>query len=256
MLAEERRKYICELLAKRGVVTVNELSETLGVVPITIRRDLESLEKSEGILVRMHGGAVLKGEPFLHKSLIAKETFNQDVKALIGQKAAALVNDGETVILDEGSTCMEVAKGLRGAKGITVVTNGLKVAMELTPYTNINTILVGGICGHQNYIAYGYEAVEAFSKIRVHKYFMGIDALVPGYGISDGDPHQIQLKLAKAASAQEVIGVADRSKLGKIALARVGPLSIMNSLIMDAPVPDGFKQALLLDKVELVEVTA
>lgn len=255
MLAEERRKRIIELLTKKGVITVSELSETLGVVPITIRRDLESLEKSEGILIRTHGGAVLNGEPFLHKSLNTKETLNQAAKAKIGQKAASLVNDGETIILDEGSTCLEVAKALQASKNsITVVTNGIKVALELTPFPNITTVLVGGVCGHQNYVAYGHDTVESFNKIRVHKYFMGIDALVPGYGISDGDPHQVQLKLAKAASAQEVIGVADHSKVGKIALAHVGPLSIMNLLIMDSPVPEGFKQALNDEQIGLIEL--
>jgi DeoR/GlpR family transcriptional regulator of sugar metabolism len=254
MLAEERRKKIVQLITNKGSITVNELSEILGVVPITIRRDLESLEKEDGIIIRTHGGAILQGEPFLHKSLTAKETLNQDAKAKIAEKAATLINDGEIIILDEGSTCLELAKALKNSKNITVVTNGIKVAMELTPCSNITTLLMGGVCGHQNYVAFGNETVEAFSKIRAHKYFMGIDALVPSYGISDGDPHQVQLKLAKAASSQEVIGMADNTKLGKIALAYVGPLSMMNRLIMNSPVAEGFEKMLVNEHVELIEV--
>ncbi len=254
MLAEERRQQIVQILTKKGSITVNELSELLKVVPITIRRDLEALEKEEGIIIRTHGGAILQGEPFLHKSLTAKETLNQDVKARIGAKAATLINDGEIIILDEGSTCLELAKALKNDINITVVTNGIKVAMELTPYANITTLLIGGVCGHQNYVAYGNETVESFQKIRAHKYFMGIDALVPTYGISDGDPHQIQLKLAKAASSREVIGIADNTKLGKIALAYVGPLSMMNRLIMNSPVTEGLRHALADEKVELIEI--
>ena len=253
MLAEERRMRIIQLVTKKGSITVNELSKMLKVVPITIRRDLESLER-EGVIIRTHGGAILQGEPFLHKSLTAKEELNQGVKAKIAEKAATFINDGEIIILDEGSTCLELAKELKNTKNITVVTNGIKVAMELTPYPNVTTLLVGGVCGHQNYVAFGNETVEAFHKIRAHKYFMGIDALVPSYGISDGDPHQVQLKLAKAASSQEVIGIADNTKLGKIALAYVGPLSVMNRLIMNSPVTEGHKQALANEKVELVEV--
>jgi DeoR/GlpR family transcriptional regulator of sugar metabolism len=254
MLAEERRKKIVQILTRKGSIAVNELSELLGVVPITIRRDLEALEKEKGIIIRTHGGAILQGEPFLHQSLTAKETQNQDAKARIAEKAATLVNDGEIIILDEGSTCLELAKELKNNKNITVVTNGIKVAMELTPCANITTLLVGGVCGHQNYVAYGHETVEAFNRIRAHKYFMGIDALVPSYGISDGDLHQVQLKLAKAASSQKVIGIADNTKLGKIALAYVGPLSMMDCLIMNSPVTEVFRQALSNEQVELVEV--
>ncbi|TCL60868.1 DeoR family transcriptional regulator [Hydrogenispora ethanolica] len=253
MLAEERRKRILELLAENGSVTVAALSELFAVVPITVRRDLELLEK-ERMLVRTHGGAVLHVEPFLDRPLTAKETLNQEVKMKIAQTAASLVNNGETIILDEGSTCIEVARALRSDKNITVVTNGIKVALELTPYTNITTILIGGVCGHQNFVAYGHETIDSFAKIRAHKYFMGIDALVSGHGISDGDPHQVQLKRTKAASSQTVIGVADQSKLGKIAVAYVGPAGMMNRLIMNAPVPESFKRSLSEERVELIEV--
>ncbi|NLG84912.1 MAG: DeoR/GlpR transcriptional regulator [Firmicutes bacterium] len=252
MLAEERRQKILELLSRKGAVTVAELSEAFGVVPITIRRDLELLE-SEGRLVRTHGGAVIIGEPFQARPLNAKEALNREAKMRIGQRAAAMVNDGEVVILDGGSTCIEVARALAN-KNITVVTNGVKVALELLPHPQITVILVGGICGSQNYEANGHETIEAFKRIRAHKYFMGIDALVPGFGISDGDPNQVQLKMAKAASSQVVIGVADRSKLGKIAVAYVGPIGMMDYLIMDAPVPETLKESLHKEQVELIEV--
>ncbi|MGE5558066.1 MAG: DeoR/GlpR family DNA-binding transcription regulator [Bacillota bacterium] len=255
MLPEERRKKIIEILAQKGAATVNELSERLQVVPITIRRDLDCLEKQQGgLLIRTHGGAILSGEPFLHKSLSSKESINHEAKQKIGHKAAELVNDGETLILDEGSTCIEVAKALiSGGKVVTVVTNGIKVAMELAPCSNITTVLMGGLCGHQNYAAYGHDTVESFRKIRVHKYFMGIDALIAGYGISDGDPHQVQLKLAKAASSREVIGVADASKVGKVAVFRVGPLSLISCLIMDHPAPESIRRALEEEKIKLLE---
>lgn len=254
MFAEERRQKILSLLEQKGTVSVNELSKVFAVVPITIRRDLEQLEK-EGLLIRIHGGAILKGEPFIQRPLNTKETINQEVKRRIGERAAQLINDGETIILDEGSTCLEVAKALtRTNKNITVVTNGIKVALELTPHSNITTILIGGVCGHQNYVAYGTQTIEMFSDIRAHKYFMGIDALLAKYGISDADIHQVELKRVKVASSKMVIGVADTSKIGTIAVAHVGSINMLNTLIMESPVPDYFKQYLVEERVSLLEV--
>ena len=255
VLVEERRKKILDLLAQRSAVTVKELSKQFDVAPITIRRDFEELE-NRGLIVRGHGGAMLAGgEPFMYKPLTDKESLNHEAKVSIGRKAASMIQNGETVILDEGSTCIELARILGTLHcTLTVVTNGIKVAMVLAPCPNITTILVGGICGHQNYVAYGHDTVESFKHIRAHKYFMGIDALQPGFGISDGDPHQIPLKLAKASSSQKVIGVADRSKLGKVALARISPLGILDKLIMDKPFPQDFQMSLKREKIELIEV--
>lgn len=251
MLAEERRDGIVKLLRANGAVTVNELSRRFGVVPITIRRDLELLEE-RGFLSRIHGGAVSKPEPFLHRPLTARETLNQEAKARIAQRAAAMVENGETLILDEGSTCIELARALTAHQGITVVTNGIKVAMELCPYYTITTLLVGGICSNQNYVAYGADTVETFRDIRAHKYFMGIDALQVGYGLSDGDPHQAALKQAKAASAAQVIGIADNSKIGKIGVVHVGSFGMLDCLVTNAPIQDSFRQALAREQVELI----
>lgn len=255
MLASERRNKIVKLLSREGSVTVTELSELFRVVPITIRRDLEVLEQ-QGKLIRTHGGAVISSEPFVLRTLTDKESLNHEIKVRIGQMAATLVNDGETIFLDGGSTCIEVARALKVSKEkrVTVVTNGLKVAMELSPCLNITTILVGGVCAHHNYEAMGLETVEGLKRLRAHKYFMGIDAIVPGYGLSDGDPHQVPLKLARVASSQEVIGVCDKSKLGKIAVSHLGPISLLSRLVMDSPVPESFKQYLAKEQVSLIEV--
>lgn len=252
MLPEERHRKILELLSHHNVVSVTELSQNFNVTPVTVRRDLEKLEQL-GLLIRTHGGAVPKVEPFLAKSLTDKEMLNRDAKVKIGEKATSLVNDGETVILDGGSTCIEIARALHGKKNITVVTNGIKVALELIPNRDIRTILVGGV-GSPNFEVSGLDTVESFRKIRAHKYLMGADAIIPGYGISDGDPDQVQLKLAKAQASQEVICVADRSKLGRIAVAYVGPLSMADYLVMDAPISESFKTNLRKENVELIEV--
>lgn len=252
MLPETRHRKILEIINQNGSVIVQELARLFQVVPITIRRDLERLEK-EGLLVRIHGGAVANPEPVVAKSLNTKVSLNQEAKARIGAKAAAMVQAGETVILDEGSTCLEIAKSLTRHSDITVVTNGLRVAYELTPYTNITTILIGGVVGHNNFVAYGHDTLNSFSKMRAHRYFMGIDAIQVGFGISDADPHQVQLKLAKVAAAQEVIGVADNSKLGKIGVVHVADLGILDKLIMNDPVSGSFRTALERERVQLIE---
>ena len=241
------------LLVKNGSVTVKELAENLDVVPITVRRDLEVLEQ-KNMLTRIHGGAVANPEPMVLRPLDVKETINHEAKLKIGARAAAMIEHGETIILDEGSTCIEIARALRNHRDVTVVTNGVKVAYELCAYANITTILIGGVCGQHNYVAYGHETISSFAKIRAHKYFMGIDAIQAGFGISDGDPHQVQLKQAKAASAAQVVGVADNSKTGKIGVVRVGGLDMLHALIMNQPISEGFRTALERDGVELIEV--
>lgn len=248
-----RRKAIVDLLNEKGSVTVAELSQTLNVTLTTIRRDLAQLEK-QGVLMRIYGGAVLEPEPFASLPLSAKERLNFEAKERIARQAAKMINPGETIILDEGSTCIALARELRKLRDITVVTNGLKVAYELTPNPHIVTILVGGICGHNSFVAYGHDTIEGFSRIRAHKYFMGIDAIQLGFGISDGDPNQVPLKVAKIAVSKEVIGMADRSKFSKIAVAKVGRLGILNHLIMDSPVNESLKLELEKERVNLIEV--
>jgi DeoR/GlpR family transcriptional regulator of sugar metabolism len=248
-----RRTQVLRILAETGSVTVSDLSKRFEVAPITIRRDLEKLE-SEGLLTRVHGGAVIKAEPFIAKPLVDKETLNSEAKEKIALKAAELVNPGETIILDEGSTCIALARALRNHKGITVVTNGIKVASELTPYHHITTILIGGVCGHTNFVTYGYETLTQLQRIRAHKYFMGIDAIQLGFGISDADPHQVELKRAKAASSQEVIGIADNSKLGKIGLVHIGSVGMLNKLVMNSPVHPAFRELFEAEGVTLIEV--
>lgn len=253
LMPDQRRAEILRILAENGSATVRNLSSRFSVVPMTIRRDLETLER-EKELIRVHGGAVIAGQPMLHRRLQDKETLNIEAKRTVGSRAASLIEDGETVILDEGSTCMEVARALRNRSGITVVTNGVRVAMELIPASEITTILIGGICGRHNYVAYGHETVEAFQKIRAHRYIMGIDALQSGHGISDCDPHQVQLKQVKASVSEEVIGVADVSKVGQIAVCRVGSFGLMDTLIMNGPIPPSFRDSLEGEGVRLLEV--
>ncbi len=255
MLAEKRREEILKVITERGSATVGELAELFDVVTMTIRRDLEMLEK-RNLLTRIHGGAVINPEPLTARPLDAKESINQRAKAAIGRRAVSLVEPGETIILDEGSTCIEVARALRNHHDVTVVTNGVKVAYELTPYSGITTILIGGICGRNNYVAYGHETLTSFQKIRAHKYFMGIDAIQPGFGISDQDPNQVQLKNAKAHSSLEVIGVADNSKLGKIGVVQVAGMDILDRLIMNEPIQDSVRTWLVREQVELIPVEA
>ncbi|NMB11056.1 MAG: DeoR/GlpR transcriptional regulator [Firmicutes bacterium] len=253
MLPEERRQYILAILATNGAATVRDLAERFDVSLVTIRRDLERLE-GDGLIIKAHGGAVSLGlNTHAELRLTEREQQYRNEKDRIGVKAASLVQPGDTVILDEGSTCLAIARYLRAKDNITIITNGIRVAAELLGGPGITLLVIGGLCNHESAMLYGADAERAYSRLRADTYFMGIDAFSAEHGIMDGNFLQVNLKQTKASASSQVIGVAHQAKFDRRAVARVGPLTMLHALITDGPVDQDLRQCLDTHNIRCIE---
>ncbi len=252
MLPFERRQQILAEINTHGSASVRDLAQRFGVSVVTIRRDLDDLER-RGLIIKTHGGAVqLKRETHAELRLTEREAQHRTEKDRIGAKAAELVQPGQTIIMDEGSTCLAIARHLRNYSNLTVITNGLRVAAELLG-TGIDLIVVGGVCNHESAMLYGPETEKTYTSLRADLYFMGIDAFSAEDGIMDANFLQVGLKTVKARSSRQVIGVAHGAKFGRRAIARVGPLTMLDALITEGPASPELKEALAASGIECIE---
>jgi DeoR family fructose operon transcriptional repressor len=246
MLAEERRLRIVEILNERenGVVTVAELAELLGVSGMTIRRDLDTLEEM-ALLRRIHGGAVsyqreIDEKPFQERG----EEFNQE-KQVIGRVAAQLIHDGERIILDAGTTTLQVARNLADKKDLTAVTNALPVAEELSHCLQVSTILLGGMLKQKERCTVGPTVVEVLSRLSVDKLFLSAAGFTVEKGATDPDLWEVEVKRAMIGAAREVILVADSSKWGTVNLVQITPLEAIHKIVTDDNLP--------IEAIEMIE---
>ena len=235
MLVQQRRNLIVERLQTHGgtAPTVAELSEVFDVS--TIRRDLDWLD-GRGFLRRVRGGAVpLIAEhdrPFDERD----DTFLEE-KLLIGQAAAALVRDGEQIILDCGTTTMHLARGLGAKQDATAVTNALPVAEELSHCRSVSTILLGGILKQRELCTVGPPVTAELSQLSVDKAFISAEGFSVDMGAADPDLREAEVKRAMMRAATEPYLVVDSSKWGARALVQIAPLDAFSAVITDDRMP-------------------
>jgi DeoR family fructose operon transcriptional repressor len=232
--AEERHTRILDLLNRQGRVEVNLLAELFTVSTQTIRRDLAEMEKRQ-LLQRTHGGAVLPGIPTRYDApFTEREVSHSEEKRRIGAAAAELVRDDETIIMDAGSTTLEVARHLRGKRNLTVVTNALNICGVLAGVNGIELYVPGGQYLHSNMSLVGSTAEEAIGRFNFDKAIIGtrtID-LARGYLCMPNLP-EAQVQRAIIAAAQTVIVAADHSKFGHSAFALSVPLKSVDVVVTD-----------------------
>ncbi len=229
MLPAGRRKAILEVLAKKGFVTVAELGQMFSVSEMTVRRDLAAL-KEEGLLQRTYGGAVGTDLAFFEVSLNAKMGQFTEQKRRIGRAAAEMVRDGDILLLDSGSTTFEVAKHLKDRR-VTVVTNALNIASELSDCRQIELLVVGGLFRWGAMSLVGPQAESFLREVRVDKLFLGVEGVDVHGGLTVPDTIEAHTKRAMIRSAKQTIVVADHSKLGRNTLTTIAPLSEASVLI-------------------------
>ena len=220
-----------ELISRQGYATLEELVRVLGVSESTIRRDLEVLDLS-GSVKRTHGGAVYAGEvrsmpPFDERT----ETAAAEKRA-IGQATAALLQDGDTVLLDGGTTTLEVARALVGRR-MQVVTNSLPIAQLLASSQQTDLILIGGYVYPRTGVALGPLAIATMQSIRVRTAILGAGGIVPE-GIYNSNLLLVETERQMMSCGQEVMIVADHTKFGRLALARLCGLDEVHSIVADS----------------------
>jgi len=232
MSALPRHRAILELLEEHGAVKVADLCEKFGVSEMTVRRDLASLER-EGLLRRTHGGAISARGRGYEPPFIARSTSNQQQKVRIGHLSANLVEEGDSIALDVGTTTLEIARALREKRNLTVLTNSLHIANILASHPTIRLIVIGGVLRPGELSMIGGLTERVYREFFVDKLFLGVGGLSVEAGLTEYSLEDALVKRAMIKNAKTRLVVADSSKLNRIAFAHVAALSEVHGLITD-----------------------
>lgn len=233
MHAQQRLQTTLDLLANKASVSVNDLADRLHVTAMTVRRDLNTLER-KGLVRRVRGGAVSAQGRSYEPPLLTRALIHQNEKQRIGAAAAEMVRDGDTIAIDVGTTTLEIARHLVRHHNLTVVTPSFHIAGVLAEQLSIRVILTGGVLRPGELSLVGHLAERAFRDFFVDKLFLGIGGFHLSAGLTEFNPEDAQVKRAMIACAKEVIVVADASKFGKVAFAAVAGLDAVKHVITDS----------------------
>ena len=235
MGTDERRREIVRRMYLAGYVGARELASSLGVDASTIRRDLDALARA-GLVERTHGGArAPAGANDVPYAIKARE--RQEAKTAIGHAAASLVRDGDSLMLDSGSTVYEVAVALQDRRDLTVIANDLRIAHLVADIPSVRLLVPGGEQLSLNYALVADYAESFVRELRVEWAFIGADAIDVATGITNTNTLEVPLKQAMIASARTALVVADSSKFGHRALVRVADLDQVHRIITDDDLP-------------------
>jgi DeoR family transcriptional regulator of aga operon len=235
LLVEERRRRIRELVDSEERVTVDELVRRFGVSAVTIRGDLDALAEV-GAVIRSHGGALRPAEAPEEAPVVVKETLHHAEKVRIGHAAAQMIKDGETIILDSGTTTVEIARHIRSLKlhSLTVITNALNIAMELATQPKVRLILLGGILRQMSYSLAGPAAEQALPPLLADRLYLGVDGLDAEVGLLAHDVLMARLNALMIEISREVVVVADSTKLQRRGLSIISGLDAVHKLVTDS----------------------
>lgn len=232
MMAEERRTQILQIVRSAGRVKVNELAARFNTSAVTIRNDLNELHQ-RGLVLRSHGGAVLpdtiQRESPVHERLKAYS----DEKRRIGAMAATLINDGETIILDSGTTTLEIARQIKKKQGLQIITNGVNIAAELLDARDAQVFIVGGTVRGESASISGRFTEEMFDQFSADKLFLSGAGCDLDFGVSGANLEETMVNRAMLRISREIILVADASKFSKRSMSRIAPFSEIDTVISD-----------------------
>lgn len=251
LLAEDRRARILDWVREEGSVRVRELASAFTVSEVTIRQDLEKLE-TEGHLERVHGGAFLRSMTQQVQAMALQHQVNLEAKQRIGRAAAALVGDGETIILDSGSTTTEVAANLLHRKDLTVITNGLNIALALGAQPSISVHMPGGHFKAPTLSVSGEKSANYFEGLYAGRLFLATAAVSLEAGLTFPSLADLPVKMAMIRSAQHVCLVADSAKVGKRSFSSLGPIDLIHSLVTDNGISDADARAFRDAGIEVI----
>lgn len=232
MYAIERKQKIIEYVKLHHIASVASLAKEFGVHEATIRRDLSMIE-NEGILRRTHGGVMLAHDINSEPEFADRAMERVEEKEKIGKLAAVFINDGDNIILDSGTTTLQLVKHLQKFSQLNVITNDINIAAELRNYSNLKVFVTGGMLTPESFMLNGMHTNEMLRSLKVHKAFIGSPAFHAKEGVSHFDEHLVPAKKEMIRSAGEVIVMADHTKLGRISLHNVAPVHEVQYLVTD-----------------------
>jgi len=251
MLAEQRRQKIFELIQEEGSARVKQLSEIFGVSEPTIRQDLERLANDD-FVVKSHGGAVLKSVQQQVRSMSLQHLENLDKKMIIGKRASDFIKNGDSIILDSGSTTTEIAKNLNGKQDLKIITNALNIALLVGSNPSFELMVTGGDFKAPTLSLTGEKAAAFFEQIHVDKLFLATGGVSPDYELTYPGLTDLPVKRAMIQAASTVYLVADSTKFGRPSFASLGGVEEVDYVVTDAGIPDSIRDALQKRGVEVI----
>ena len=249
----ERKKVILDILNTENKVEVTKLAERLGVSEVTIRRDLLIME-GQGLLAKTYGGAVKLEQTLLETMCRGKIKKMSKEKEAIGIYAAGLVQSGDVIFLDAGTTTLQIARSLKSRSNITVVTNSILVMLELRISRNISTILLGGNCRVGSLDLSGPLAEKGIENFRADKALLGTDGMSIDGGVTTGDIYTAKMTELMCRLASEVIIVTDHTKIGKNSFSKYVDIKDIDKLITDKNAEKTYLEKMRKIGVEVITV--
>lgn len=228
MLAPLRKQHLLDLLRREGRIVAKTTAKDLSVSEDTIRRDLRELA-SEGSLQRVHGGALPAS--LAVQDLHARQSISSQEKSVIGRIAAAMIQPGQVVFVDGGTTAVQLVRNIDKNLRATIVTHSPTIAVELIDH-QVDVHLIGGRLFKHSMVSVGAAAVDAIRRVRADTYFMGVTGIHIEIGLSTGDSEEAMIKRTIADASAEVVVLGSSEKLGAASPFVVGPASLMTSIIV------------------------
>lgn len=251
MIPHDRRQSIMRVLEREGSAQVTGLSQHLGVTEVTVRKDLEKLE-AEGLIIKEHGGAILRASPERLLEEANRKMVNIDRKFAIGKKAAEFVIDGDTLIIDAGSTATQFSKCLYRKHNLTVITTSLLVGLNIGPNRTASLMMTGGQFSAASLAFTGPQAAEFFNSIHAEKLFISAVGVSLGSGLTYLSMDDVFIKRAMLRSARHTYLLADSTKIGRESLIKLGSVTHAKTLITDSGIADSDRELLEKKGIEVV----
>lgn len=253
MLTTQRKQLLLDRLRRDGQIVAKAFSEELGISEDTVRRDLRELA-AEGLLQRVHGGALPASAAV--GSLQAREQLAPEDKRALGRAGAALVRPGQVVILDGGTTSLQVVLHLPLALRATVVTHSPAVAVALAGHLQIEVLVLGGRLFRHSMVNVGASVVEAAAQLRADLYLMGVTGVHAEAGLTTGDFEEAAVKRALHQRAAETVVLASADKLGAASPFTIAPLGELAALVVPASTPAALRRKLQAGGVTVTTAAA
>lgn len=236
LFRQERLDRILALVQERSRISVTELSGMFNVSAMTIRNDLANLEQ-QGLLFRTHGGAMVKPDSSLEPAFLLRKELYWAAKERIGRAAAARVHDGDSIVLDASTTAWQVARHLKDRHELTVITNGLFIALELVDAPGVTVVMPGGTLRTASTSLVGDIGACILDRYHAQKGFFGARGFTLQEGLTDVNQYEVELKRLMVERSKEVIAVVDSSKWGQVAFATFASLEQIDHIISDVDAP-------------------
>jgi len=239
VFAPERQERIARLVEEHGRARVTDLADRFGVSSVTIRKDLIALESTNRLL-RAHGGAISIDRRLPELAFDIRERLQADEKSRIGWAGAALVQDGESIVMDASTTALAVARQLKARGGwsqLTVITNGLRLAAELAGHPGLVVLMLGGRVRWEALSVVGQLGDGLFDRINVQKAFLGAAGFTLESGLADATDEEAQIKRSMVGAAREVIAIVDSTKWGRAAFATFCSTDDIDVVLTDGNAP-------------------